>query len=135
MSNFVTAVCDVLIYKKSYSAQVWATLGLMLLSAVVGAYTDLSFSWSGYVWQIANWCAAARLPERGAPTADPSRSPPPLNPTRNAQHTTQPQPHPKHNTQPQPTTQQPTTRPRPNPKHDDPLAAASPRRTRSTCAP
>jgi len=43
-----------MIYKKSYSAQVWATLGLMLLSAIVGAYTDLSFSWNGYIWQIAN---------------------------------------------------------------------------------
>jgi GDP-mannose transporter len=51
VSNFVTAVCDVMIYKKSYSAQVWATLALMLLSAVVGAYTDLSFSWNGYIWQ------------------------------------------------------------------------------------
>lgn len=54
VSNFVTAVCDVLIYKKSYSSQVWATLALMLLSAVVGAYTDLSFSWGGYIWQVAN---------------------------------------------------------------------------------
>jgi GDP-mannose transporter len=54
VSNFVTAVCDVAIYKKSYGAQIWATLGLMLLSAVVGAYTDLSFSARGYAWQIAN---------------------------------------------------------------------------------
>jgi GDP-mannose transporter len=54
VSNFVTAVCDVVIYKKSYSSQVWATLALMLLSAMVGAYTDLSFTWSGYIWQIAN---------------------------------------------------------------------------------
>jgi hypothetical protein len=51
VSNFVTAVCDVTVYGKSYSSQVWATLGLMLLSAVVGAYTDLSFNWGGYIWQ------------------------------------------------------------------------------------
>eukprot|EP00775_Hariotina_reticulata_P009771 gene9771-9928_t len=56
VSNFVTAVCDVTIYKKSYSSPVWATLFLMLLSAVVGAYTDINFTWSGYSWQIAN-CA------------------------------------------------------------------------------
>lgn len=56
VSNFVTAVCDVTIFKKSYSAPVWATLFLMLLSAIVGAYTDINFTWSGYSWQIAN-CA------------------------------------------------------------------------------
>lgn len=56
VSNFVTAVCDVTIYKKTYSGQVWATLFLMLLSAMVGAYTDINFTWSGYGWQIAN-CA------------------------------------------------------------------------------
>jgi GDP-mannose transporter len=54
VSNFVTAVCDVTIYKKTYSGQVWATLFLMLLSAMVGAYTDINFTWSGYGWQIAN---------------------------------------------------------------------------------
>lgn len=56
VSNFVTAVCDVTIYRKTYSAQIWATLFLMLLSAMVGAYTDINFTWSGYSWQIAN-CA------------------------------------------------------------------------------
>ncbi|KAI8474651.1 MAG: hypothetical protein J3K34DRAFT_406930 [Monoraphidium minutum] len=54
VSNVVTAVCDVAIYKKSYSSQVWATLAMMLVSAVIGAYTDLSFTWGGYIWQIAN---------------------------------------------------------------------------------
>lgn len=54
VSNFITAVCDVTIYGKTYSTQVWGTLALMLLSAAVGAYTDLSFSLSGYSWQIAN---------------------------------------------------------------------------------
>lgn len=56
VSNFVTAVCDVTIFGKTYPLQVWGTLGLMLLSAVVGAYTDVSFTWAGYGWQIAN-CA------------------------------------------------------------------------------
>jgi hypothetical protein len=34
--------------------QVWACLCMMLLSAMVGAYTDLNFNWSGYGWQVAN---------------------------------------------------------------------------------
>jgi GDP-mannose transporter len=54
LSNVVTAACDVLIYGKRYSAAVWLTLALMLVSAAVGAYTDLSFTWSGYGWQIVN---------------------------------------------------------------------------------
>eukprot|EP00877_Chromochloris_zofingiensis_P006086 jgi/Chrzof1/1730/Cz10g18260.t1 len=54
VSNFVTAICDVTIYKKTYSLQVWGCLGLMLLSAIVGAYTDVSFTFRGYMWQILN---------------------------------------------------------------------------------
>lgn len=56
LSNFVTAICDVMIYGKTYPAQVWATLGLMLASALVGASTDSRFTWTGYGWQMAN-CA------------------------------------------------------------------------------
>lgn len=56
LSNVVTAVCDVVIFGKSYSIQVWATLFLMLASAFVGASTDARFSWGGYGWQMAN-CA------------------------------------------------------------------------------
>ena len=33
---------------------VWACVALMLVSAVCGAATDLSFSAAGYFWQIAN---------------------------------------------------------------------------------
>jgi GDP-mannose transporter len=54
VSNFITALCDVYLFKKSYSLQVWACLGLMLLSAVIGAATDTSFNWGGYGWQVAN---------------------------------------------------------------------------------
>jgi GDP-mannose transporter len=53
-SNFVTAVCDVAIFKQDYSSQVWAALVLMLFSALAGAYTDINFTWSGYGWQVAN---------------------------------------------------------------------------------
>lgn len=54
VSNFLTAVGDVTLFGKSYTAQVWLTLCLMLASAVVGASTDARFSWSGYSWQILN---------------------------------------------------------------------------------
>ncbi|GFR52326.1 hypothetical protein Agub_g14864 [Astrephomene gubernaculifera] len=54
LSNVVTAMGDVFIYKRSYTWPVWGCLGLMLVSAVAGASTDVRFSWSGYSWQIAN---------------------------------------------------------------------------------
>jgi len=54
LSNFVTAVGDVAIYKKSYTWGVWGVLFLMLGSAFVGASTDSKFSWGGYSWQVAN---------------------------------------------------------------------------------
>lgn len=56
LSNFVTACGDYIIYKKTYSWQVWGVLFLMLGSAAVGASTDVRFTWTGYGWQIAN-CA------------------------------------------------------------------------------
>ncbi len=43
VSNFITAVCDVTIYGKSYTTSVWACLCLMLVSAMIGAYTDTTF--------------------------------------------------------------------------------------------
>lgn len=54
LSNFVTAIGDVVIYKKSYTAGVWSVLCLMLVSAIVGASTDTAFTWRGYTWQAAN---------------------------------------------------------------------------------
>lgn len=54
LSNVVTAVGDVTIYQKSYPWPVWACLGLMLVSAGMGASTDSRFTWNGYSWQIAN---------------------------------------------------------------------------------
>ncbi|EFJ47809.1 hypothetical protein VOLCADRAFT_105037 [Volvox carteri f. nagariensis] len=54
LSNVVTAMGDVFIYKRTFSWQVWGCLGLMLVSAVAGASTDARFTWSGYSWQMAN---------------------------------------------------------------------------------
>lgn len=39
--------------------QVWLTLGLMVLSAVMGGWTDITFSMSGYTWQLINCCFTA----------------------------------------------------------------------------
>ena len=49
-------------------AGVWATLGLIAISAVCGALTDLSFSLRGYMWQILNCALTAgySLSLRGA---------------------------------------------------------------------
>lgn len=54
LSNFATAIGDLVIYNKRYSLQVWICLGLMMLSAFVGAGTDARFSWTGYTWQALN---------------------------------------------------------------------------------
>ena len=47
---------------------VWATLGLIAISAFCGAITDLSFDARGYSWQIANCALTAgySLSLRGA---------------------------------------------------------------------
>lgn len=37
-----------------YGAGVWATLGLMCVSALCGAFTDLAFNLEGYAWQLVN---------------------------------------------------------------------------------
>jgi len=87
VSNFVTAVCDVTIYGKRYSGRVWGCLGLMLLSAVAGAATDIRFSWEGYGWQAR--AAADAPPTRSlAPSAASPRllpgfcpAPPPCTPS------------------------------------------------------
>ncbi|KAG2492123.1 hypothetical protein HYH03_009614 [Edaphochlamys debaryana] len=54
LANLSTALGDVLIYKKSYGWPVWGCLGLMIISAIVGASTDARFSWEGYTWQVIN---------------------------------------------------------------------------------
>jgi GDP-mannose transporter len=54
LSNFITAICDVIIFKKSYHLQLWLCLFLMLASAAAGASTDTHFTFAGYAWQIAN---------------------------------------------------------------------------------
>jgi GDP-mannose transporter len=59
VSNVLTSLGDVIIFRKRYNWSVWATLALMLGSAVVGASTDVRFSWSGYAWQLVNCVATS----------------------------------------------------------------------------
>ncbi|KXZ50260.1 hypothetical protein GPECTOR_17g898 [Gonium pectorale] len=54
LSNLLTILGDWYFFDKTYSWQVWACLGLMILSAAMGGWTDLSFSPSGYAWQLVN---------------------------------------------------------------------------------
>lgn len=39
--------------------QVWACLLLMIISALLGGWTDLEFSLKGYAWQLINCCFTA----------------------------------------------------------------------------
>ena len=50
------------------TAEVWATLALIAISAICGAVTDLSFNLGGYMWQIVNcaFTAGYSLTLRGA---------------------------------------------------------------------
>lgn len=42
-----------------HGAGVWATLALMSVSALCGAFTDLNFNGKGYAWQLLNCCLTA----------------------------------------------------------------------------
>ena len=54
MTNLMVIGAEYVLYKRVYNKFIWACLGLMVLSAVCGAFTDLAFNPSGYFWQIVN---------------------------------------------------------------------------------
>lgn len=54
MTNLLTISGDYLLYGRTYNLYVWSTLGLITGSALVGASTDLSFTWWGYTAQVLN---------------------------------------------------------------------------------
>ncbi|MEW5320423.1 MAG: hypothetical protein WDW38_011498 [Sanguina aurantia] len=54
LTNFFTITGDRVFFGKTYSLQVWMCLMLMVVSAALGALTDLKFSLAGYSWQIVN---------------------------------------------------------------------------------
>lgn len=54
LTNFLVIFGDLYLFNKHYSAGVWATLFLMLGSALCSAATDLAFDAAGYAWQLVN---------------------------------------------------------------------------------
>lgn len=54
VTNLITAVGEVYLFSKRHNNKVWVSLLLMVVSAVCGGCTDLSFHRTGYTWQIIN---------------------------------------------------------------------------------
>lgn len=54
LSNLLTIFGDWAFFGYKYSWNVWLSLGLMLISALMGGWTDAKFTVEGYSWQIAN---------------------------------------------------------------------------------
>lgn len=54
LANLITAVGDMYFFRKRHNMQVWISLLLMVVSAVCGGLTDLSYNSTGYAWQITN---------------------------------------------------------------------------------
>ncbi|KQK13429.1 GDP-mannose transporter GONST1 isoform X2 [Brachypodium distachyon] len=54
VANVLTASGETYFFKKQHDSQVWISLMLMIISAVAGGITDLSFHAVGYTWQIIN---------------------------------------------------------------------------------
>ncbi|CAN6471349.1 unnamed protein product [Victoria cruziana] len=54
VTNILTAIGDTYIFQRHQSAKVWVALLLMIISAVCGGITDLSFNATGYTWQALN---------------------------------------------------------------------------------
>jgi len=53
-TNLLVVVGDIVCFQRRQPAMVWVCLFLIILSAVCGAATDLSFHAQGYAWQILN---------------------------------------------------------------------------------
>lgn len=54
VTNVITAVGEMYLFNTHHDNRVWAALFLMIISAISGGITDLSFSAVGYTWQIIN---------------------------------------------------------------------------------
>lgn len=54
VANVLTASGETYFFKKQHGTQVWIALMLMIISAVAGGITDLSFHAVGYIWQTLN---------------------------------------------------------------------------------
>ncbi|XP_008810897.1 GDP-mannose transporter GONST1-like [Phoenix dactylifera] len=54
VTNVITALGETYLFQKHHGNKVWAALFLMIISAISGGITDLSFHAVGYAWQIVN---------------------------------------------------------------------------------
>ncbi|XP_071911450.1 GDP-mannose transporter GONST1 isoform X2 [Coffea arabica] len=54
VTNVITAIGEMYLFNKHHDNRVWAALFLMIISAISGGITDLSFHAVGYTWQIIN---------------------------------------------------------------------------------
>ncbi|KAI4317102.1 hypothetical protein L6164_025007 [Bauhinia variegata] len=54
VTNVITALGEMYLFSKHHDSRVWAALFLMIISAITGGFTDLTFHAIGYAWQIAN---------------------------------------------------------------------------------
>ncbi|KNA15197.1 hypothetical protein SOVF_100600 [Spinacia oleracea] len=54
VTNVMTAVGEMYLFQKHHDNRVWAALFLMIISAISGGVTDLSFHAVGYTWQFIN---------------------------------------------------------------------------------
>ncbi|XP_065878697.1 GDP-mannose transporter GONST2-like isoform X4 [Euphorbia lathyris] len=54
VTNILTAIGELYIFRKRQNQKVWAAMFLMIISAIISGITDLSFDASGYTWQIMN---------------------------------------------------------------------------------
>eukprot|EP00892_Ulva_mutabilis_P005877 jgi/Ulvmu1/3661/UM017_0075.1 len=54
LTNLLTISGDYFMYGRTYNVYVWLSLSLIMGSALVGASTDLAFTWWGYTAQILN---------------------------------------------------------------------------------
>ncbi|KAF4377148.1 hypothetical protein F8388_017552 [Cannabis sativa] len=54
VTNVITAVGEMYLFSKHHESRVWTALFLMIISAISGGVTDLTFHAVGYAWQIAN---------------------------------------------------------------------------------
>ncbi|KAI9165951.1 hypothetical protein LWI28_023418 [Acer negundo] len=54
VTNVITALGEMYLFSKHHDSRVWAALFLMIISAISGGITDLSFHAIGYSWQLIN---------------------------------------------------------------------------------
>lgn len=54
VTNVITALGEMYLFSKHHDSRVWAALFLMIISAISGGVTDISFHAIGYAWQLVN---------------------------------------------------------------------------------